>query len=310
MSEDAAIYKFAHIDIERTIAEFGYDPRGLKPSSHRLVISFCVLCLERRTQKFGKSKYNKCRSCSLKGRVNSEETRKKISIANRGNRVGIKNHNFGKKMSDEVKAKISESRKGKYCGTEHHGFGKPMSQKAKEGLAKVRPLMKGEKHHRYGTKWTDEFREHFRNKRKGKPGTPMSESLKRRLSEERKGKNNPMFGRPISNTTGSWYERLDGTKIWMRSSWETKFAKFLDESGKNWQYEPKTFEIFLYDEEEIREATYTPDFLVDGKYFEIKGRWTYDGFIKFCHFEHQHPSEKIHLLKRKELKALGIKGIY
>lgn len=49
------------------------------------------------------------------GKHHSEDAKRKISEALRGN----KNHNFGRPMSDKTKRKISESRKGKLIGSDN-----------------------------------------------------------------------------------------------------------------------------------------------------------------------------------------------
>jgi hypothetical protein len=91
------------------------------------------------------------------GRVLSEETRRKLSDANRG-----KNHpNYGKTTSLETKAKISASKKNmsdetraKYSaantGENHPFYGKTHSP---ETRAKYSAARKGENHPFYGKKW-------------------------------------------------------------------------------------------------------------------------------------------------------------
>ena len=53
--------------------------------------------------------------------------------------------------------------------------------------------------------------------------------------------------------------------IWMRSSWEIKFAKWCDKNNIKWLYEPKTFDLGY--------TSYTPDFYLPERdiYIEIKG---------------------------------------
>jgi hypothetical protein len=52
---------------------------------------------------------------------------------------------------------------------------------------------------------------------------------------------------------------------YFRSSWEANFARVLNHRGKSWEYEPKTFQL----EESL---SYTPDFLSDGVFYEVKGQ--------------------------------------
>ena len=60
-------------------------------------------------------KNRKCGSCCMKGRHHSEETKKKIS----NNQLGEKNHRYGKPTSEEIKRKLSLSLLGKKSG---HAF--------------------------------------------------------------------------------------------------------------------------------------------------------------------------------------------
>lgn len=58
---------------------------------------------------------------------------------------------------------------------------------------------------------------------------------------------------------------------YFRSSCEANFARILNFQGKTWAYEPTTFQL-------TETISYTPDFLCDGIFYEIKGRMT-----KRCH---------------------------
>jgi len=70
------------------------------------------------------------------GKECSEETKRKISEAQRGN----KNHNFGKHFSDEVKRKMSERRKG----ISPWNKGKKLSEEHRRKLSEA---LRGEKCH-------------------------------------------------------------------------------------------------------------------------------------------------------------------
>lgn len=67
----------------------------------------------------------------------------------------------------------------------------------------------------------------------------------------------------------SWARR----KLWRekgkRSKLEDRLCTVLSNNGHEYQYEPETWEYEI----PARIAKYTPDLLVDGVYYEIKGRF-------------------------------------
>jgi len=102
------------------------------------------------------------------------------------------------------------------------------------------------------------------------------------------GKNNPMFGKITHGKWGIYKE------IKMRSSWEIKYARYLDSKNIKWQYEPKTFDL--------GDSTYTPDFYLPetNEYIEIKGWWRGNSKKKFKKFKELYPEIKITILEEKE----------
>lgn len=55
--------------------------------------------------------------------------------------------------------------------------------------------------------------------------------------------------------------------VYFRSCWEANFARILQGSGVDWQYEPESFTL-------PDGTTYTPDFRVGAVHYELKGRMT------------------------------------
>jgi len=110
-----------------------------------------------------------------------------------------------------------------------------------------------------------------------------------------KGKNNPMFGKIAYHGKGDYYKN-----IYMRSSWEILFAKYLDKLGIKWLYEPKFFDL--------GNTTYTPDFYLPefDYYIEIKGWWRDDAKDKFEFFKKLYPKVKIIIFDKNKLKLLEI----
>ena len=86
----------------------------------------------------------------------------------------------------------------------------------------------------------------------------------------------------------------------MRSSYEIKYAKYLDQKRIQWKYEPTTFELDT--------TTYTPDFYlpVNDRYVEIKGFFRRAAKEKFKLFKEKYPQIKIDLLMEKNLREMGV----
>lgn len=94
------------------------------------------------------------------------------------------------------------------------------------------------------------------------------------------------------------YSGLNGL-IYMKSSWEVKYANWLDQQRKGWTYEPEFALSNNY--------TYLPDFqLSDGVIIEIKGYMRPDAEVKWRMFEVEYPQIKKHLLRKEDLVGLGI----
>jgi len=77
--------------------------------------------------------------------------------------------------------------------------------------------------------------------------------------------------------------------LYVRSSWEANFARYLAHEGKVFEYEPDSFTL-----ESGR--TYTPDFKVGDLYYEVKGWWTPRAKEKFAEFRVQYPEVKIEIV--------------
>jgi len=88
--------------------------------------------------------------------------------------------------------------------------------------------------------------------------------------------------------------------IWMRSSYEIKFAQFLDLSEIKWLYEPEVFDL--------DNTTYTPDFYIPewDLYVEVKGWWRKQAKTKFMKFKKQYIDKNIEVFDKKRLLKLGV----
>lgn len=119
----------------------------------------------------------------LRGRVVTEETRRKISKANKGKTGGIHSEEHRRKIigafkgrahSEESRCKISESKKGHVTSEEHK--------------RKISEFQKGRAHPE----------EHRRNQSEALKGHVLSEETRRKISESRKGQLPPNKGKPMS----------------------------------------------------------------------------------------------------------------
>jgi intein/homing endonuclease len=96
-----------------------------------------------------------------------------------------------------------------------------------------------------------------------------------------------------------YWHRQKYKNINMRSSWEVKYAEYLDKNNIKWKYEPRFFNL-------DKLGNYFPDFYLvkENKYIEIKGIGNLDKVIAF---RQKYPNETIDVLKKDDLIALGIK---
>lgn len=94
---------------------------------------------------------------------------------------------------------------------------------------------------------------------------------------------------------GSYYKN-----IWMRSTWEVAYAKYLDKNSITWKYEPECFYL-------IENRSYRPDFLINNDtYVEIKGWMTETAQKKINEFQKQYPSKTLIVLRKKDLEELKV----
>jgi hypothetical protein len=138
---------------------------------------------------------------------------------------------------------------------------------------------------------------------------PASSKWMKENNPSKKGKLNHNYGKPATHGKGAYYNG-----IWMRSSYEIAYAKWLDKNNMKWLYEPKAFEITYEYNGKDKEGTYRPDFYLPetDEYIELKGYWRDDAKVKFESFKEQYPMINIKLLMQKDLKDLGFtfrKGI-
>lgn len=219
------------------------------------------------------------------GKKASNETRKRMSEKHSGEN----NPNFGKTCSEETRNKISKANKGKY----HYN--------TPEIRLKISESQKGENNSFYGRKHSDETK--LKISQKGK-GRNVSIETRKILSNNRK---QYLLDHPSSTiknirSNGEWYTRLDGSEIWLRSSYEIRVVKMLDKLSINWIYEPKAFII------NDNKSTYRPDFYLPDLdvWWEIKGWMDDNSIYKINNFIDMYPEHQIRILKEDEIKKLEL----
>jgi hypothetical protein len=128
-------------------------------------------------------------------------------------------------------------------------------------------------------------------KSKHLPRKPHSEETKRKLSLAAVKQNiNYIAKHPYCNM---------GIIIMMKSSWEVKYAKYLDSKFIKWIYEPE-FKL-------SNGYSYLPDFQLDsGDIIEIKGYMREDAQKKWDLFCQDYPTLKKSLIRKDDLKKLSI----
>ncbi len=176
--------------------------------------------------------------------------------------------------------------------TKNPAYGKKWSKETREKIINSFGSRKGEKNSNYKTGVT--LKKHYCIEGCGKEISlgNVYRGNKRCNTCCKKGKLSPRFGK-IAHGKKSKYKN-----IWMRSTWEVDYAKWLDKKKIEWKYEPKYFDL--------KTASYTPDFYLPktNEYIEIKGYWRYGTKKKFDLFKEMYPEIKIQLIMKKEMENI------
>jgi hypothetical protein len=204
--------------------------------------------------------------------ASSDEQRKKISATLKEKYAAGWNPN-----TDEHREKLSRQMKERWIdGT--------MAEKTKETSLK-----------RYGVEhWTksEDGKKSSSNLHKGRK---HSDSIRRRMSIS--ASNRVRNKRETLYTSAKGGRREDLNGAYFRSCWEANFARILNHLGKEWKYEPESF-IFESG------STYTPDFLCEGKYYELKGRMTDSCKEKLCMMSKEYPEVSITIIDSAKYREL------
>lgn len=159
-------------------------------------------------------------------------------------------------------------------------------------------------------------------------GKPKPESQKKKMSisikeyykihpeKIKKGKNSSRYGKAPSIKSGygkgSHYQSPLQGQVYLRSSWELKYAQYLDSIGEPWFYEAGRFPMIINE----RDTTYRPDFCLPLKmeFIEVKGYWKEGDIskLKSDKFKEELNDEELmgifgyKILFGEDLKKLGI----
>ena len=201
----------------------------------------------------------------------------------------------------------------------HHSKSKyhPMLGKyhSEETINKMRKSRSGENNSMFGKHHSQKTKEKIGRANSGKNsfwfGKKCPEQSKRMLGNNynpgfwKRGKNNHNYGRLPSKSAGRgkrcYYDSPLQGKVCFRSTYELKYAKYLDKKSILWKYEHKTYHL-------SNGTSYTPDFylLKSKKYREIKGYMSDSAQDKINLFRKEYPNKNFKVLYYKDLVRKGI----
>jgi hypothetical protein len=230
--------------------------------------------------------------------------------------------NYGRHMSEENKKKMSERMIGKYAGDLNPAKrpevrAKLHKPKTEEHKRKISESSKG-KSGKKGWHHTEETKQRISETHKGELngmygrsgvdapnyGKPMSDETKRKLSLSHiglnTGKDHYMYGKPSPPKSGrgkgSYFDLQDGSKVWLKSTYETRFAIALTKLGILWEYEIQSFELDCI-------SPYHPDFYLPeyNLWIEVKGYLNDKAREKLNQFVIKYPKEKLRMIYEEDI---------
>jgi len=263
-------------------------------------------------------KYRRC-GCPCNERITFKKSQIKNGVPKFVATHQTKTLSFKKKMSKRVSGSKNPmfGKTGKDCPN----FGKHISEEQKEIL---RNVMSGENNHQFGKTGKDSpnFGKHPSKKSRNKMrksqlgennhnfGVSFSEETINKMSKARKKYHQEHPGvchwcghppQSFGYGKGDYYNSPLQGRIWMRSTYELAYAKYLDSRRILWKYEHKTFSL-------SNGTSYTPDFFLvkNKKYREIKGYMRPDARIKIKLFRKEYPNKNFKVLYKEDLVRKGI----
>ena len=128
----------------------------------------------------------------------------------------------------------------------------------------------------------------------------------RRFSDDTRLRMSVSASKRVRNKRETFYTSARGGRredlggMYFRSCWEANFARILNYAGRSWQYESESF-IFLDG------STYTPDFLCEGVYYELKGRMTKACEKKLSFMKLEYPHVRLELIDYAKYADLRVR---
>ena len=200
---------------------------------------------------------------------------------------------MSKKTELSRRKKISQNMKGKPKTEEH---AKNIREAENSGRFKL-----GLDVWNKGIPWSKSMKERISKKLKG---IKLSDITRKRMSEAHKGLRGHKLNCQCSACKARRGEQFVNIvtykNIKMRSTWEAKFAEYLDKEGLHWKYEPKQFKL-------SDGSIYIPDFYIIefNKWVEIKGFLWKKSKQKMDLFKKEYDVH-FELLRKEDLQRLGI----
>lgn len=107
----------------------------------------------------------------------------------------------------------------------------------------------------------------------------------------------PPIGSGVGN--GSYYFKQDGSRIWLRSTYEVRMAKALDYLSIPWEYESKSFNLSTI-------GIYHPDFWLPDRdmWLEVKGYMRPEAQLKLVVFHEMYRNIDLRILYDKDISKL------
>lgn len=200
---------------------------------------------------------------------------------------------LGKHQTEHQKQRQKEFRKDR---TYEEIYGEEKSKTIKEHIKKKHYDFSGENNPMYGKKTVGMT---------GKRHTTKSKDvMSKKAIGIHCGSSNGMYGkeRPVGAGIGRgcYYDSPLQGRIWLRSSYELFYARYLDSIHELWIYEMETFEL-------QDEMTYTPDFFLPRleKFIEVKGWMRPIYKDKIDKFKEEYPWD-LEVLFEDDLIKLGV----